>query len=302
MSIVLFFSLLMTTLPALAQVPDTDIFWCDLQASKKKMPILGKPYNITQRTGYDNQPCFINDREMLYVAMDTAGKQSDIYWYGGTAKPRPVTDTDSTSEFSPRITADGKHITAVLIERDGSSQRLWQYSAQDISDESKAQLWLRGTDTARYKIGYYCPVGRDTIVAFVLGTPFTLQIFSRSDTVGRVVASHIGRCLQTTPNKRAISFVQDIGKGKNVLKQLIISTLDIKTIATMPPDAEDYAYLPNGNILSSVGSKLWLYDPQKSNKQWQLVADWTAEGIKKMTRIAVSPSGKKIAIVAETAH
>lgn len=302
MKIMLFFSCLIATLPSLAQVPDTDIFGCDLQIGKRGLPILGEPYNITQRKGYDNQPCFINDREMLYVAMDTAGKQSDIYWYGGTAKPRPVTDTDSTSEFSPRITADGKHITAVLIERDGTSQRLWQYPVQGISDESRAQLWLRGTDPSRYKIGYYCPIGHDTIAAFVLGTPFTLQIFSRSDTVGHIVASHIGRCLQAIPNKRVISFVQDMGKGKKVLKQLNVSTLDIQTIATMPPDAEDYAYLPNGNILSSVGSKLWLYDPQKPNRQWQLVADWAAKGIKKMTRIAVSPSGRKIAIVTEAAH
>jgi hypothetical protein len=44
-------------------------------------------------------------------------------------------------------------------------------------------------------------------------------------------------------------------------------------------------------------SKLFQCDPKK-NGEWQEIADFSSAGLKNITRLAVSPKGEKLAIVA----
>lgn len=281
---------------ATAQVPNTDIFWCDIALRAKGKLSVGKPHNVTQREGYDNQPYFINDNEMLYVAMDSILPQSDIWWYGNNHKKHAITATDSTSEFSPMVSADGKKVSAVLIEKDGNTQRIWQYDLHNRNTEKNAQLW----QATIAHIGYYCPISPDTMAIYVLGDSPTLQIISASDTIGHIVAGEIGRCLQHIPHSHQISFTQKTRQGKRLIKSLNLQTLDVISICPAISDSEDYVWLPNGCLMMGDGAaKLYLYNPKQPNKQWQLVANLLPEGIKKISRLAVSPTGKRLAIVAE---
>jgi hypothetical protein len=45
------------------------------------------------------------------------------------------------------------------------------------------------------------------------------------------------------------------------------------------------------------GAKLFKFDPAK-DKEWQEAADFASAGIKAITRLAVSPRGDKLALVA----
>ena len=63
-----------------AQLPETDIFLSTIKKQNNKY-IFSKPENITNRKGYDNQPCFTKDgKQILFVSVrDTL--QSDIFSY-----------------------------------------------------------------------------------------------------------------------------------------------------------------------------------------------------------------------------
>jgi hypothetical protein len=65
------------------------------------------------------------------------------------------------------------------------------------------------------------------------------------------------------------------------------------------PNVEDYAWTPAGLLLMANGSKL--FSRKKSDWAWVEIGDVANAGLKGITRIAVSPKGDRIAVVARTA-
>ena len=85
-----------------AQLPNTDLFLLNLTWTKKgDLKPEGKPENLTNRSGYDNQPSFLPDGEtLLFTLADTTG-QTDIYRLPLQTKIRQnLTQTPATSEYS----------------------------------------------------------------------------------------------------------------------------------------------------------------------------------------------------------
>ena len=62
------------------------------------------------------------------------------------------------------------------------------------------------------------------------------------------------------------------------------------------PGVEDYAWLPAGVLLMAQDSRLFSVVPL-TGKDWTEVADFGSAGLKRITRIAVSPKGDRIAVV-----
>ena len=61
--------------------------------------------------------------------------------------------------------------------------------------------------------------------------------------------------------------------------------------------SEDLTWLPDGRIIMASGSKLFVW--QAGTPGWAELADLTAAGIKRITRLSASRDGKFLAIVAE---
>ena len=84
-------------------------------------------------------------------------------------------------------------------------------------------------------------------------------------------------------------------------KEWVIKAFDLRTrtsaslIDTLP-GVEDYAWMSSGVLLMAKDSKLFAVVPL-TGKTWSEVADFSAAGLKSITRIAVS-QGDRIAIVA----
>src|SRR5690349_13664121 len=112
-----------------AQLPETDIFVCDMKEKDGKFEF-SKPENITHRPGYDNQPYFMPDgKSLLFVAVpDTT--QADIYSYDfKSGKTTAITKT-TESEYSPMLSPDGKNISVVRVDTD-KRQRFYKFSLKD---------------------------------------------------------------------------------------------------------------------------------------------------------------------------
>src|SRR5262245_60163909 len=118
-------ALLVWRAPGQNAPPSSDIFLVDVTKRGGQL-VLGKPVNITNRDGYDNQPSFLPDGKSLLFTSIRENNQADIYRYElVTQKTERVTNT-SESEYSPTVTPDQKFFSTIRVEAD-RTQRLWKF-------------------------------------------------------------------------------------------------------------------------------------------------------------------------------
>jgi hypothetical protein len=90
--------------------------------------------------------------------------------------------------------------------------------------------------------------------------------------------------------------VQKLSDQEWLIKTFDLKTRKIETFSKTFPGAEDYAWTPQDVLLMANGSKL--FARSKSDWAWVEIADFSSAGLKNITRIAVSPKGDRIALVA----
>jgi len=249
---------------------------------------LGKPViNITNNPGYDNQPFFLPDSSAVLFSSNRDGKQNDIYKYEiATKKVTQVTNTPE-NEYSPTITPDGRTFTTVR----GVEQRLWRFNG-DGSDAGLAYAH-------KGLIGYHAWISPTELGTFILGadgSPSTLQLIDLPTDRADVIASSIGRSLHAVPGRGTLSFVDKSDKDVWAIKELDPATRKITTVTIALEDSEDMAWTPKGSIVMGAGSKLYFWR-KSDGERWIHLADLRKSGITAITRLAVSPDGKWIAIV-----
>lgn len=243
--------------------------------------------NITNRAGYDNQPAFVDAR--LAWTRQSDG-QTDIYWLN-LEVPAPFTKTPE-SEYSATRTPDGKGIAVIRVEMD-SAQRLWQFP---IAGGAPSVV------LADIKpVGYFAYLDATTLALFVLGSPNTLQIADTRTGKGTVVTTSIGRSIQRVPGTRKASFTQRAG-GKTMLLTVDATpradgSFAIDTVAALPDSAEYVVWRSATNVITGAGSRLMHI--RLPEKDWITLADLSANGIRRISRLALSPDGRRIAFVAD---
>src|SRR4051812_25882185 len=81
--------------------------------------MVGKPANITNRAGYDNQPSFTSDGRELYFTSVREDEQADIYKYHLEAKTTErITKTAPESEYSAAQLPYPKNFSVIRVEKD----------------------------------------------------------------------------------------------------------------------------------------------------------------------------------------
>jgi dipeptidyl aminopeptidase/acylaminoacyl peptidase len=277
--------------PPAAPPPDTEIFLAPLEPGVK----VGRPVNITNSPGYDNQPAFTPDgASVLFTSIRGGGTQTDIYRFDiASGKTSQVTHTPE-SEYSPTVTPDGAHISVIRVEADGT-QRLWRFTLDGRAPE------LVLTDVK--PVGYHAWVDERTLVLFVLGSPATLRLADTSSGNADVLASGIGRSIQKIPGG-TISFVARTVGEAGAAATLSIRELDPRTKRITPlVDAvagareADCAWSPDGMLV--MAEKDVLYGWRRGQAEWSRVADLAALGLHGVSRIAISPKGDRIAFVTQ---
>jgi len=247
-------------------------------------------FNITNRKGYDNQPSWDGNSRILYTSQ-SAG-QTDIYVINfETSVIAKVTETPE-SEYSAAITPDGLGITVVRVERD-STQRLWRFPKNDgapspILPEIKP-------------VGYYAWLDSTRLALFVLGTPNTLRIGDTRTGAAQVVTSNIGRFLQRVPGSRRASYLHRVS-DRWVLETVdpiakADGGFDIETVTTLPDSADYVVWKSATELYTAAGSRI--FRMRLPEKVWAMVEDLSSKGIRRISRMALSPDGSRLALVAE---
>jgi dipeptidyl aminopeptidase/acylaminoacyl peptidase len=288
--------------------PDTEIYLATLTNDGGRLKV-GTPVNITNSPGYDNQPSFTPDgRAILFTSARDGGApaggrgvsaRTDIFRYGPATKEiTRITDTPE-SEYSPTVMPDGRHISVVRVEADGT-QRLWRLGL----DGKNPTVLL----PAVKPVGYHAWMDEYTVALFVLGQPATLQVADVRTGKSEIVASGIGRSLQRTPSG-SVSFVRiEPGASAPVvtLEELLKDRQPdgrMRGTAALVPvvaGASDpfIAWLPDGTALMAHGGTLYAW--RKGDAAWKAAADLSALGLPNVSRLAVSPRGDRLALVTES--
>jgi len=265
-----------------------DVCLAGLERSGGRVTI-GAPRNVTSREGYDNQPAFSQDGDALYFTSVRDDAQSDIYRFTvSTGITTRVTRTAPESEYSAFELPDGGAIALVRVERD-SVQRLWRVP---LGGGAEAPLF-----PALRPVGYHAWADAHRVAMFVLGDPNALVL---GDTrTGRLdtLMFNIGRSMHRIPGTRQLSFVSKSYADAWYVMALDVDSRDIRPLARLPRGVEDYAWLPDGRLLCGSGSALLVADP-RGDAAWVTVTDLQLAGLTEITRLAISPKGDRLAIVA----
>ena len=264
--------------------PASDIFIIELKGERKLK--LGQPIKVTNAAGYNNQPWFMPDGlSILYTSIKD--KQADIYRYDINSGATIQITRTPESEFSPTLMPDGKSISVVRVEADGT-QRLWKFPLAG----GEPSLILENIKP----VGYHLWIDDHTLALFILGKPNTLQLADVRTGKTEVIIDNPGRILRRIPRENKFSFVHKVSDQEWLIKSFDLGTKAVTTIVKTFQGLEDYAWTPGGVLMMARDSKL--FSRPKSDWAWVEIGDFSNAGLRNITRIAVSPKGDRIAVVA----
>ena len=269
----------------------TDIISIDVKKSGGKIQLVkGSETKITDRKGYDNQPSFINDKQLAFSSADDKGNFDIIIYNFENSKFTNLTKTPNQNEYSPRITDCGLYVSAITVEEDGK-QRLWLYPINFGEPELLYDDIL--------PVGYYDWYDNKAAM-FVLGNPNRLVYpYSKDDIF--TIKENIGRSIRKRPKSSEMSYVDknktiDQGSGKVFL----INGYDLEKRESLSygntlDENEDFIWIDKNHLLSSKGTELFV---RKFNESaWRKIGDVGISGYGKITRLDYSKKLGKIVVV-----
>ena len=269
-----------------AQNTNTEIFLFDM-AFENASYTFSNGKNISNNKGYDNQPSFVNDNEILFSS--TRNGQTDIVSYRVNYNTKTWLNYTDGGEYTPLKIPDEKAISAVRLDKDGK-QRLYSYSIRN------------GESTELIKdlvVAYYTWADDNTIVSAVIeDNNLNLYTSFLNEDINRKYATKVGRSFHKIPNSNLVSFISKQDSLQWQIKSLNPKTGDTKLIANTIPNVEDMCWAINGDILMGNGPKLYKLTLKKDN-DWKEIADFSSYGITKITRITTNEISNKLLIAAE---
>lgn len=263
--------------------PSTEVFLFELSQDNGQYK-LANPTNLSNNSGYDNQPTFINDEEIVYAS--TFDKQTDIVKLNFETKEKVRLTNTPGSEFSPKPTPDGRYISSIILAKDGS-QILAKYP-------------LKGGEPkiipSEQKIGYYCWFDRKTVFSYVVGSPPSLQEWNTKNAQFKIIMMNPGRSLSRIPDQKTISFIHKESDDIWYINSYDPFTDKVNYITECIKGAEDMVWASDGTIFLSNKQKIFSFNPS-SDQSWNLVAEMNWFNLADASRLAISPNRKWIAIV-----
>ena len=266
----------------------TEIYLLDLKKLDSTY-VLSNPVNISDNKGYDNQPCFTEDGSSILFASNRDG-QTDIARYDIVEMYRTwLTDT-KVSEYSPApYFGKKKYFTCVRFEEDNQTLFKYGYSGKD-----PVPL------ISNIQVGYYVWFDKNIVITFVLGDTESLQVSNFKYKIKYPIAQNIGRSLNKIPNPYSdgpdmISFISK-SHGNPEIYAINPLTSDSKYIVDAIEGSEDLTWTVDGSMLMARDNMIYKFDP-KQDKDWIPIVIESEASLNNITRLVVSPNGKKIAIV-----
>ncbi len=243
--------------------------------------------NISNNKGYDNQPSFFNNNQVLYAYSRNGA--TDIVLYDLKSKTQKfLSQTPNGGEYSPQRIPGTDDVSAVRLD-DNGYQRFYGYNSASGKNKELIQ---------NLKVAYPTWYDKSTVVASVIVSE-KLELFicdlAKNECIS--VAKNVGRLVKKIPGSNLVSFVSQNEKKEWLLNSFNPISKSIKTITNLG-ETQDVAWLPDGTLLFPRGNRIYKLHPQKE-KVPTLWWGFTNEDINNISRMSVNQSGTKIALTAE---
>ena len=245
------------------------------------------PMNISRNPGYDNQPYFLSDEDLLYAR--TRNGQTDIARYSlAGQKTTWLSDTPGGSEYSP-VKIPGKDaISSIRLDTTGL-QRLYSYPLEG------GQTDLVNADL---KIGYHLWYNSEVLVCTVLiEDRMDLVVLNLKDNSQYTFQKSVGRSLHRIPDSDRISYTA-IEEGKVLVKSLNPESGATTVLTELPSGVQDLCWVDAKHIICGQGHELKSFNTsgKGSWKSFYALEDPTS----KITRLAYNGLSGVLAMVVET--
>ena len=282
----LFLFIISTSFSSFAQ-ENTEIFVFDISQAYEGLEFLNAR-NISNNEGYDNQPSFISNETLVFAGNNEG--QTDISEYNLTSNLQKwVNSRTDGGEYSPQKFLSNSDVAAVRLDTDGL-QRLYRYDAKT----GKSTEIIKNLQVA-----YFAFYNDKKILASVLnGDKLDLVMIDLDTKSADTLFYNAGRTLQKVPKTSSMSYSLINEEGNLDIYLLDMNSYESFFVTELPIGIQDYVWINDTQILLGKGSRLYMYD-SLGGTEWNRVASIEEYGIKNITRMAISPNGKKIAIVAE---
>lgn len=283
-------SILMSLLCACSAAQEaSEILLFDLIENDSTIQI-SNPINISANPGYDNQPAFAHDGTTILFASEREG-QTDIAQYNLQGGFRTwITDTPD-SEYSPApYPGKKKFFSCVRLNLD-DTQYLYKYGYKNREPE----VIVPGI-----RVGYYLWFDQKTLITFVIGETETLEVSNFKYKIRYPIEKNIGRALQKIPGTvpelgGRLSYIS-LEHGSPEIYAIDPKNSEKKYLADALAGSQDLVWTPNGNLLMGNMEGIFHLKPGTTD-QWVKVDIESDSALKDFSRMAVSPDGRRIAVV-----
>ncbi|HPF11322.1 MAG TPA: hypothetical protein PKW08_11300 [Flavobacteriaceae bacterium] len=264
---------------------NTEVYLSSMEFSEEGF-VFGNLQNSSNNEGYDNQPYFANDDLLLYARNQDG--QTDIAMYDLNKKTTQFFNPPTVGgEYSPQPIPGSRDVAAVRLDPDGT-QKLYRYGF-----EVAPKILIDD------KVAYFTVPNDTLIVASVIDLDqLKLVVYDVKNQNSYTLLKDSGRFLQKIPGSDAISYSAKNEQGYEDLYQLDLQTLDSYFICQLPIGVQDGAWWDDYKIIVGSGAQLFVYDLY-GDGDWHAIADFSSHGITNITRLAISPDKKNLALVAE---
>ena len=263
----------------------------DLWLVKIENGVPGQPVKISEGNGYNNQPHFSENGSVIYytreIPAEDSNAQTDIAAFDTATSTTRMVNNTPESEYSP-TPIPGRDALSVIQADLKQKQYLY---AIDIGS-GEMELLLPDVEP----VGYHAWVNDQELAMFILGDSFTLQT-ARLNTAGTtLIADNIGRTLRKHPETGEILFV-DKNSEPWQIAAFNPETTDIRAVMPLFPASEDFTIDATGTYWTGNGSKLYRRTPTRQG--WELMADYSESGIRRISRLAINLQSGQIALVSD---
>ena len=263
---------------------NTDLFLVDINDGKVAIT---DPFNISNNEGYDNQPSFYDDDDILFSS--TRNGQTDIALYHiRTGTIEWVSKTPGGSEYSPTKIPNKEEVSSIRLDTNGL-QRLYKYGIR--SGEYKELL-------KDLKVGYHVWYSPEILVTTVLvENRMDLVVVNPKNNTSKTIQKKVGRSLHIIPNTNLVSFVIQ-GDQESTLMSLNPISGETKKIITLADKSQDICWMNDGTVLTGYGKSILKFNPQ-TDSNWNELARFSDKNINNISRLAINAMNTKLVLVAE---
>lgn len=264
---------------------DSKVFIFDISRGEDSVE-LSNLIEIPHQTGYNNQPFFISNEELLFSGENDG--QSDIAKFNLTTGSKQwVNSATKGGEYSPQPIPNSENIAAVRLDPDGL-QRLYEY---DVNTHSSSEL------VPEIQVAYFTFIDETNLLATVLNEEnMDLVAINLNSKEVDTLSSRAGRSISKIPNTSVVSYTLYNENNQQDLYTFDITSGESVFICELPYQVQDYIWLNDSIILCGSGYRLFMYDTW-NDSEWMPAGTIEKFGISDITRMAISPDGKKIALV-----